>query len=113
MLFRSVPRGLLVRVGVGRGGEVGAGGGEVGGEPGHGVAVGSGLLHSAVEVDDGGDAGAGARRGEGAVPRQEVAWREVVGPRHARGDATYGGDGGAGDGGRVPAGAEGEDPRRR
>jgi hypothetical protein len=42
-----------------------------------------------------------------------VAGREVVGPRHVRGDATHGLDGRARHRGRLPAGAVGEDPRRR
>uniref|UniRef100_A0A0A9CV34 Uncharacterized protein n=1 Tax=Arundo donax TaxID=35708 RepID=A0A0A9CV34_ARUDO len=109
----EVARRLPVGVREGRGGEVRARGGEAGGEPGQRVAVGGGVLHAAVEVDDGGDAAAGRRGGEGGVPREEVARGEVVGPRHVRGDALHGLDRGARHRGRLLAGAEGEDSRRR
>ena len=94
---------------------MGARGGEARGEPGHGVAIGGGLLHAAVKVGDGGDAGAVAepRGSERSVPWKDVVRREVVGPCHARGHPLHRHDGRPRHGGRLPAGAVGEDPRRR
>uniref|UniRef100_A0A804N0M0 Uncharacterized protein n=1 Tax=Zea mays TaxID=4577 RepID=A0A804N0M0_MAIZE len=111
----QVPGRLPVRVRVGRRREARARSGEPAGEPGQRVAVGGGLLHAAVQVDHGGDAAAAGRHGgrQRGVPREEVARREVVRPRHVRGDAPHGLDGGARHRGGLLAGSVGEDTRRR
>lgn len=112
-LVPEIARGLSVGVEINRRGEVRAGGGEGGGEPGEGVAVGGRGVDAAVEVDDGGDAGARGGGGDGGVPREEVAGREVVGPGDVGGDTPEGLDGGAGDRGSFSGRAVGENPGGR
>lgn len=65
-------------------------------ELGNGVAVGGGLLHNTVEVDEGGAAIAGCCAStcgdNGRVPREEVVRMEVVGAWHMHADPLNGHD---------------------